>query len=155
MRPGVGDEAPDFTLLTDAGTPLTLSALRGRTVVLYFYPRDDTAGCTTQACGLRDAFPRLAGVDATILGVSPDGVRSHQRFRAKHQLPFALLADTEHAVAERYGVWVEKSLYGRRFWGTERTTFVIGPDGRIRHVLAKVRPAAHAAAVAAALEGRA
>ena len=152
-RPAVGEEAPDFTLLTDAGEPLTLSSLRGRPVVLYFYPRDDTAGCTTQACDLRDRFPRFQGANATVLGVSPDTVRSHARFRAKHALPFTLLADTDHAVAERYGVWVEKSMYGRRFWGTERTTFVIGADGRIRHVLAKVRPGEHAAAVLEALAG--
>ena len=153
MRPAVGEEAPDFTLLTDAGEPLTLSSLRGRPVVLYFYPKDDTSGCTTQACDLRDQFPRFSGADATVLGVSPDDVRSHAKFRAKYDLPFTLLADTEHAVAERYGVWVEKSMYGRRYWGNERTTFLIGADGRIARVFRKVKPAGHAAEVAAALGG--
>ena len=111
--PVVGEPAPDFTLPTDEGTELTLSALRGRPVVLYFYPKDDTSGCTTQACEFRDDFPRFVAGDAVILGVSPDSVRSHARFRAKYDLPFTLLADEDHAVAERYGVWAEKSMYGR------------------------------------------
>ena len=153
MRPAVGDEAPDFTLPTDTGEPLTLSSLRGRPVVLYFYPKDDTTGCTTQACDLRDQFPRFEGADAVVLGVSPDGARSHARFRAKYDLPFTLLADTDHAVAERYGVWVEKSMYGRRYWGNERTTFVIDAAGRVAHVFEKVKPGEHAAAVLAALAG--
>ena len=152
-RPAVGDLAPDFTLAADDGTTVTLSALRGRPVVLYFYPKDDTSGCTTQACGLRDDFPRFQAAGAVVLGVSPDPVRSHAKFRAKFDLPFPLLADTDHAVAEAYGVWVEKSMYGRTYWGNERTTFVVGADGRVAHVLEKVKPAEHAAQVAALLAG--
>ena len=143
-----GDPAPDFELPTDAGETLRLSALRGRPVVLYFYPKDDTEGCTTQACALRDGFPAFDAAGAVILGVSPDSVASHRRFRAKYALPFTLLADAEHAVAERYGVWKEKSMFGRRYMGVERTTFVIDADGRVAHVFAKVKPAGHAAAVA-------
>jgi peroxiredoxin Q/BCP len=151
--PAVGELAPDFTLPTDDGGELTLSALRGRSVVLYFYPKDDTSGCTVESCEFRDHFPRFADADAVVLGVSPDGVRSHGKFKAKYALPFTLLADVEHAVAERYGVWVEKSMYGRRYWGNERTTFVIAPDGRVAHVFRKVKPEGHAAEVAAALAG--
>ena len=149
--PTVGAAAPDFSVLTDAGTPLTLSALRGRPVVLYFYPKDDTSGCTTEACEFRDAFPRFAAGAAAILGVSPDPVKSHVRFKAKYQLPFTLLADTEHAVSEAYGVWQEKSMYGRKYMGVARTTFVIDRAGRIARVFEKVRPAGHAAEVAEAL----
>lgn len=150
-HPDPDTPAPDFELLTDAGEPLRLSSLRGRPVVLYFYPKDDTPGCTTQACALRDDFPRLAEAGAVILGVSPDGADSHRKFREKYQLPFTLLADTEHAVAEQYGVWKEKSMYGRRYWGVERTTFVIDAGGRIATVLAQVKPAAHARDVDTAL----
>ena len=149
--PNVDTPAPDFELLTDAGQPLRLSSLRGRPVVLYFYPKDDTPGCTTQACGLRDDFPRFEEAGAVILGVSPDGAASHRKFREKYQLPFTLLADTEHAVAEQYGVWKEKSMYGRKYWGVERTTFVIDAGGRIAAVLAQVKPAGHARDVAGAL----
>lgn len=148
-----GDDAPDFTLPTDTGEPLTLSALRGRPVVLYFYPTDDTPGCTAQACELRDEFPRFADRDAVILGVSPDSVKSHAKFKQKYGLPFTLLADTAHEVAERYGVWKEKSMFGRKFWGNERTTFVIDAHGRIVRVLTKVKPEGHAAVVAAVLGG--
>ena len=149
--PPVGDLAPDFTLPTDAGDALTLSSLRGRPVVLYFYPRDDTSGCTAQACALRDLFPRFDGAGAAVLGVSPDTVTSHAKFRAKYALPFTLLADTEHAVAEAYGVWVEKSMYGRRFMGVERTTFVLDRTGRVARVFPRVRVPGHAEAVAAAV----
>jgi peroxiredoxin Q/BCP len=150
--PQVGEPAPDFTLATDEGGELTLSALRGRPVVLYFYPKDDTTGCTEQACGFRDAFPRFEAGDAVILGVSPDSVKSHAKFRAKHDLPFTLLADEGHAVAERYGVWAEKSMYGRTYWGNLRTTFVVDRDGRVARVFERVKPAGHAAEVAAALD---
>jgi len=150
--PAVGEPAPDFTLRTDEGAELTLSSLRGRPVVLYFYPKDDTSGCTTQACEFRDDFPRFVAGDAVILGVSPDSVRSHARFRAKYDLPFTLLADEDHAVAERYGVWAEKSMYGRKYWGNLRTTFVVDRDGRIARVFERVTPAGHAAEVAAALD---
>ena len=151
--PTAGEMAPDFTLPTHDGSDLTLSSLRGRPVVLYFYPKDDTSGCTTQACGLRDAFPRFEAADAVILGVSPDSVKSHVKFRDKYDLPFTLLADTEHQVAELYGVWKEKSMYGRKYWGNERTTFVIDAEGRIAHVFEKVKPASHADEVQGALEG--
>lgn len=151
--PTAGEMAPDFTLPTHDGSDLTLSSLRGRPVVLYFYPKDDTSGCTTQACGLRDAFPRFEAADAVILGVSPDSVKSHVKFRDKYDLPFTLLADTEHQVAELYGVWKEKSMYGRKYWGNERTTFVIDAEGRIAHVFEKVKPASHADEVHGALEG--
>ena len=146
-----GTPAPDFELLTDAGEPLRLSSLRGRPVVLYFYPKDDTSGCTTQACGLRDGFPRFEAAGAVVLGVSPDDVRSHQRFKAKYSLPFALLADTEHAVAEQYGVWKEKSMYGRTYLGVERTTYLIDARGAVAVVFERVKPATHAADVEAAL----
>jgi peroxiredoxin Q/BCP len=146
-----GTLAPDFASATDTGEPLRLSLLRGRPVVLYFYPKDDTPGCTTQACGLRDEFPRFEAAGAVVLGVSPDTVESHRKFRAKFNLPFQLLADTEHAVAEQYGVWKEKSMYGRTYWGVERTTYVVDRDGTVAFVFERVKPATHAADVAAAL----
>jgi len=151
--PTAGALAPDFTVLTDTNEPLTLSALRGTPVVLYFYPKDDTSGCTTEACEFRDLFPRFQGGKATVLGVSPDPVKSHVRFKEKYQLPFTLLADTEHAVAEAYGVWREKSMYGKKYMGVERTTFVIDRDGRIARVFEKVKPAGHAEEVAQAVAG--
>jgi peroxiredoxin Q/BCP len=150
--PQPGTPAPDFTLQTDTGESLALSALRGRPVVLYFYPKDDTSGCTTEACEFRDLFPRFATTGATVLGVSPDGVKSHAKFKAKYALPFTLLADTEHAVADAYGVWKEKSMYGRKYMGVERTTFVIDADGRVARVFEKVKPAGHADEVARAVD---
>jgi peroxiredoxin Q/BCP len=150
-RPAVGDPAPAFTLPADDGSTVSLTDLTGRTVVLYWYPKDDTSGCTIEACEFRDLFPRFAGGDAVILGASPDSVESHVKFKKKYNLPFTLLADEDHAVAERYGVWVEKSMYGRKYWGVERTTFIIGPDGRVAHVFEKVKAAGHAAEVEAAL----
>jgi len=146
-----GVSAPDFTLPTDGGESLRLSSLRGRKVVLYFYPKDDTSGCTAQACELRDALPRFEGVDAVILGVSPDPVASHREFRDKHGLNFTLLSDEDHAVAEAYGVWVQKSMYGRTYMGIERSTFLIGEDGIVLEAWRKVRPKGHAELVAAAL----
>jgi len=148
----VDTPAPDFTLLADDGGPVTLSSLRGQNVVLYFYPKDDTSGCTKQACEFRDSFPRFKGVSAVILGVSPDDVKSHQKFREKYRLPFTLLADTDHAVADAYGVWKEKSMFGRSYMGVERTTFVIDREGNVAHVFEKVDPEGHAAEVAAVLE---
>ncbi len=136
---------------TDADVPLALADLRGRVVVLYFYPKDDTTGCTAEACEFRDTFPHFDGSGATVLGVSPDSVASHVKFKAKYALPFTLLADPDHAVAEAYGVWQEKSMYGRRYMGVARTTFVIDRDGRIARVFERVKPAGHAAAVAAAV----
>ena len=147
----VGRVAPDFTLPTDTGEPLRLRSLRGRPVVLYFYPADDTETCTVEACEFRDAFPRFDGQGATILGVSPDGVKSHAKFRAKYDLPFTLLSDTEHAVAEAYGVWQEKSMFGRTYMGVVRTTFVIDARGRLAHVFEKVKARGHAAEVALAI----
>jgi peroxiredoxin Q/BCP len=151
VAPQVGALAPDFTLPTDAGDPLTLSSLRGRPVVLYFYPKDDTKGCTVEACEFRDLFPRFDAAGAVVLGVSPDTTKSHAKFRAKYALPFTLLADTDHAVAEAYGVWAEKQLYGRRYMGVERTTFVLDAAGRVARVFARVTPAGHAEAVVGAL----
>jgi peroxiredoxin Q/BCP len=146
-----GTLAPDFTLPTDTGEPLTLSSLRGRWVVLYAYPKDDTSGCTTQACEFRDLFPRFDATRAVILGISPDSVKSHQKFKAKYQLPFTLLADEEKVALQAYDVWKEKSMYGRKYMGVERTTVVIDPEGRIARVFEKVKPAGHAALVMAAL----
>ena len=151
--PQPGTPAPDFTAPTDTGESLSLTSLRGKPVVLYFYPKDDTPGCTTQACGLRDAFPRFEGVDAVVLGVSPDDVKSHQKFRKKFDLPFTLIADTDHAIAESYGVWQEKSMFGNTYMGNARTTFVIDRDGRIARVFEKVKPEAHTEQVLEALSG--
>ena len=149
--PAVGAMAPDFTLPTDTGAPLTLSSFRGRPVVLYFYPKDDTSGCTTESCEFRDLVPRFERVNAQILGISPDGVKSHAKFRDKYQLNFPLLADEGHAVADQYGVWQEKSMYGRKYWGNARTTFIIDAKGRIARVFEKVKAAGHAAEVAEAV----
>ena len=148
-----GQLAPAFSAPADDGRVVTLESLRGRYVVLYFYPKDDTPGCTTEACELRDAFPRFSQADATIIGVSPDSVAAHQKFKTKFKLPFTLLADTNHAIAEAYGVWKEKSMYGRKYMGIERTTFLIDPVGTVSHVWQKVKPEGHAAAVEAALTG--
>ena len=138
-----GDQAPDFELSNQDGQPVRLSSLRGKTVVLYFYPKADTPGCTTQACGIRDRRTDYDAAGAVVLGVSPDQPAKLRKFADKHGLPFTLLADPDHAVAEAYGVWVEKSMYGRKYWGNERSTFVIGPDGAIQRVLRKVKPAEH------------
>ena len=146
-----GDQAPDFTLQSDAGTDVTLSSLRGRPVVLYFYPRDDTPGCTTQACGIRDAYGEFERAGAVVLGVSPDDESSHVKFREKYELPFTLLADTDHAVAERYGAWGEKKFAGKSYMGVKRSTFVIGEDGTVKTVMRDVKPATHADDVLAAL----
>jgi peroxiredoxin Q/BCP len=135
-----GDMAPEFELPTDSGATLKLSDLRGKRVVLYFYPKDDTSGCTTQACGFRDAYPQIEERNAVVLGVSPDGVKSHQKFKTKYDLPFVLLADEEHQVAEAYGVWVEKSMYGKQYMGISRSHFVIDEQGRIVDAQAKISP---------------
>jgi thioredoxin-dependent peroxiredoxin len=146
-----GDQAPDFTLQSDAGIDVTLSSLRGRPVVLYFYPRDDTPGCTKQACGIRDAYGEFERADAVVLGVSPDDESSHAKFKRKYELPFTLLADTDHSVAEEYGVWNEKSYLGKKYWGVSRSTFVIDSDGNVKKVMHDVKPATHADDVLAAL----
>ena len=142
-RPDAGQTAPRFSMLADDGNQVTSEALAGRRFVLYFYPKDDTPGCTTQACSLRDNWSAVDATGAEIFGVSPDSVASHVRFRAKYGLPYRLLSDAGHAVADAFGVWIEKEKYGRRYMGVERTTFVIGPDGRIEHVLPQVKPAEH------------
>jgi peroxiredoxin Q/BCP len=138
-----GDQAPDFTLPDQHGKPVTLSELRGQKVVVYFYPKADTPGCTVQACGVRDHQADYDAAGAVVLGISPDPVKNVAKFDDKFGLGFTLLADEDHSVAETYGVWVEKSMYGRRYMGAERTTFVIGPDGTIQEVLRKVKPAEH------------
>ena len=148
----VGSVAPDFTLPTDEGVALRLRALRGRPVVLYFYPADDTETCTKEACAFRDLFPRFDASGAAVLGVSPDDVPSHAKFRAKHALPFTLLADTAHKVAERYGVWRQKTTFGRTYMGVVRTTFVIDGAGRVAHVFDVTRVAGHADEVARAID---
>jgi peroxiredoxin Q/BCP len=146
-----GDPAPDFTLSDQNGDPVSLSALRGKTVVVYFYPKADTPGCTTQACGVRDHRSDYEQAGAVVLGVSPDPVKAVGKFDQKYGLGFPLLADQDHEVAERYGVWVEKSMYGRKYMGNERTTFVISPDGTIKDILRKVKPAEHDELVLAAI----
>jgi peroxiredoxin Q/BCP len=146
-----GDQAPDFTLPDQNGEPVTLSELRGQPVVLYFYPKADTPGCTTQACGVRDHAPEYEFAGAVVLGVSPDPVKPIAKFADKFGLGFPLLSDEEHKVAEDYGVWVQKSMYGRTYMGMERTTFVIGPDGVVTHVFRRVKPAEHDELVLGAL----
>lgn len=146
-----GTPAPDFTLSDQDGNPVTLSSLKDKKVVLYFYPKADTPGCTTQACGVRDHRADYERLDAVVLGISPDPVKPIAKFDEKFGLGFPLLSDEDHAVAETYGVWVEKSMYGRTYFGNERTTFVIGPDGVITHVFRKVKPAEHDDQVLAAL----
>jgi len=138
-----GDPAPDFDLAADDGSRVRLSDLRGRKVILYFYPKDDTPGCTQQACELRDHIQEIDAKGAVVLGVSPDSVASHKKFKEKYQLNFPLLADEGHALAEAYGVWKEKSMYGRKYFGNERTTFIIDEQGRIAKILAQVKPAQH------------
>ena len=149
--PTVGTLAPNFTLDTDAGTPLTLKSLRGQPVVLYFYPKDDTSSCTIEACEFRDLFPQFDSSKAVILGVSPDSVKSHVKFKTKYALPFTLLADTEKTVAQAYDVWKEKSMYGKKYMGVERTTFVIDAKGKIAKVFEKVKSTGHGAEVMAAI----
>lgn len=146
-----GQPAPGFSLTSDTGETVTLASFRGKTVVLYFYPKDDTPGCTKQACGMRDAWSEFDRRGAVVLGISPDGEASHAKFRDKHGLPFPLLADVGHATAEAYGVWVEKSMYGKTYMGVERSTFVIDADGKVAKVLRKVKPETHADDVLAVL----
>ena len=146
-----GKAAPDFELHSDTGETVRLSDLRGKPVVLYFYPKDDTPGCTAQACGIRDAWGEFESRGAVVLGVSPDDESSHVKFKEKYELPFTLLADTDHSTAEDYGVWVEKKNYGKTSMGIERSTFVIAPDGTVAKILRRVKPDTHADAVLAAL----
>lgn len=146
-KPSIGQPAPHFCAPVagdgySEGEEISLSGLRGRAVVLYFYPKDDTPGCTKQACALRDGWEQIKE-KAVLLGVSPDTIPSHRKFQSNHSLPFPLLSDTGHAIADAYGVWVEKSLYGRKYMGVERSTFVIAPDGTLTAILEKVAPAKH------------
>ena len=143
--------APDFTLPTDTGDTLTLSSLRGQWVVLFAYPKDDTSGCTVEACEFRDALPRFDASKAVILGISPDSVKSHVKFKEKFELPYTLLSDEEKTGLQAYDVWKEKSMYGRKYMGVERTTFLIDPEGLIAKVFTKVTPAGHADEVMAAI----
>ncbi len=147
-----GTAAPDFTLSDQDGSLVALKDLRGKTVVLYFYPKADTPGCTTQACSVRDHSDAYAAHDAVVLGVSPDPVARVKAFHDKHAMNFTLLADADHAVAEQYGAWVEKSRDGRTYWGVQRSTFVIAPDGTVAHVLEKVSPKTHDAEVLKVLD---
>jgi peroxiredoxin Q/BCP len=155
-QPAIGSAAPSFKNAPvvggayKPGATVSLADLKGQTVVLYFYPKDDTPGCTKQACALRDGWAEMAG-KATVFGVSVDSPKSHEKFIEKHNLPFPLISDEDHQLVDAYGVWVEKSLYGNKYMGTERTTFVIGPDGRIKAVFPKIQPAKHFEKVLAAL----
>jgi peroxiredoxin Q/BCP len=146
-----GSPAPDFTLKSDSGVDVTLSELRGKPVVLYFYPKDDTPGCTTQACGIRDAWSDFKKSGAVVLGVSPDDESSHTKFKEKYSLPFPLLADHDHKLTEQYGFWVEKKNYGKTYMGVERSTVVIDADGNVAKILRRVKPEAHADQVLTAL----
>jgi peroxiredoxin Q/BCP len=147
-----GQKAPEFSLPTTEGGRVSLRDLRGRPVVLYFYPKDDTPGCTKEACGFRDSYSKLKKAGAVLLGVSPDSLESHQGFRKKYSLPFPLLADEDKAVATRYGAWGEKVLYGKKVIGMIRSTFVIGPDGTVQKVFPRVRVDGHADKVLEAVE---
>jgi peroxiredoxin Q/BCP len=147
-----GDKAPPFALVSHEGQTIRLADLKGRPVVLYFYPKDDTPGCTKEACSFRDAWSDIQETGALVLGVSPDDATSHEKFRAKYRLPFPLLSDPDHAVAEAYGAWGEKSMYGRKYEGILRTTFLIDDAGVVRRVFEKVRPEGHAEEVLAAVQ---
>ena len=147
--PEVGDIAPEITLPDQSGSPVSLSGLlaQNKSVVLYFYPKADTPGCTTESCSFRDSVPVYAEADAIIVGISPDKPSAQQKFATKFDLPFTLFADADHAACEAYGVWVEKSMYGKKYMGVERTTFVIRPDGKISHIFRKVKIDGHATEV--------
>ena len=147
MSVELGNKAPDFTLPTDGAGTVTLSKLNGKKVVLYFYPKDDTSGCTAEACGFRDSFPDYGGTGAVVIGISKDSVASHDKFKKKHGLPFILASDTGGDVCEKYGVWVEKSMYGRKYMGIERATFLLDGKGVVRGVWHKVRVPGHVAEV--------
>ena len=152
MSVSIGDKAPDFTMPTDGGGTVALSELRGKPVVLYFYPKDDTSGCTAEACGFRDSFPDYGKTGAVVVGVSKDSVAAHDKFKAKHGLPFILASDQGGEMIERYGVWVEKSMYGRKYMGIDRSTFLIDKDGIVRGVWHKVKVPGHVAEVLKAVQ---
>ena len=145
--PKEGDKAPDFTLPTDGGGQVSLSQLQGKTVILYFYPKDDTSGCTAEACGFRDAIPDFSEANATVIGISRDSVAKHDKFKAKYDLPFTLASDEQSEVCEAYGTWVEKSMYGRKYMGIERATFLIDGTGTVRNIWRKVKVPGHVDAV--------
>ena len=147
-----GDQAPDFTLPADGGGTLSLRQFRNKAVILYFYPKDDTPGCTTEACQFRDLHAEIGGLDAEIWGISPDGSGSHAAFRAKFGLPFTLLSDEDHAVADAYGAWQEKNNYGRKYWGIARSSFLVDPDGKVAVAWPRVKADGHAAQVLEALQ---
>jgi len=147
-----GDKAPDFSAKNDKGETVTLKDLRGKKVVLYFYPKDDTSGCTKEACDFRDNLARVKRKDAIVLGVSPDSEKSHQKFKTKYELTFPLLADEDKKIVNDYGVWKEKSMYGRKYMGVERTTFIIDEHGKIAKIFPKVKVAGHVDAVLEALK---
>ena len=138
-----GDKVPDFSLKADDGTTVTPATLAGKKVVLFFYPKDDTPGCTKEACGFRDAFPQFGEIDAVVLGVSPDSLESHRKFKQKYQLPFRLLSDEGHRLADAFGVWKQKSMYGLKFMGIERTTVIIDRNGRVARIFPKVKVPGH------------
>jgi len=152
MSPQSGDPAPTFTLPDQDGRPVSLANYLGRRVVVYFYPRDDTPGCTTEACGFNDVLDQLSGSGVEVIGISTDNAKSHVAFRDKFQLRFPLLSDSDHLVHEAYGAWGERQMMGRRFMGTLRSTFAVGADGRIEHAWLKVSPEGHATEVMQALE---
>ena len=151
--PAVGDPAPDFELPSSAGGTIRLASLRGEPAVLYFYPKADTPGCTTQACGVRDAAGDFREIGASVLGISPDAAGEVKKFADKFDLNFPLLADADHATCEAYGVWRQKQMYGKSYWGAARTTFVLDAGGKVTHVFEKVKPDEHARQVLAALRG--
>jgi len=148
----IGDKAPDFTLPTDGAGTMRLSDLKGQNVVLYFYPKDDTSGCTAEACQFRDLFPKFGRTDTTVIGISRDSIASHDKFKKKYKLPFTLASDEQGKVTERYGVWVQKSMYGRKYMGVERSTFLIDDKGVIRGIWRKVKVPAHAEEVLNAIK---
>jgi len=147
MSVDVGSKAPDFTMPTDGNGSVTLSKLKGKKVVLYFYPKDDTSGCTAEACGFRDSFPDYTGAGAVVIGISKDSVASHDKFKNKHNLPFILASDAGSDVCEKYGTWVEKSMYGRKYMGIERCTYLLDQEGVVRGVWHKVKVPGHVAQV--------
>lgn len=153
--PAVGETAPDFTAPAHTGAPLTLSDYRGQTVALYFYPKDDTPGCTKQACNLRDGFAELQDAGVQVIGVSADDLDSHTAFAEKHALPFPLIADPDHELLKQYGVWAQKSMFGNRFMGIKRTTFLIDSEGVIRHIFKRPKTGAHATEILKKLEAAA
>ncbi len=151
----IGDKAPEFTSLDQNGEKIALKDFKGRWVVLYFYPRADTPGCTIEACGFRDSYERIEKTGAVLLGVSPDEAKAQKKFEEKYDLPFTLVADADRAICNLYGVIQEKNMYGKKVMGVARTTFVIGPDGKIRHIFYKVKPEGHAEEVLEYLKGAA